>query len=594
MLTLEDIEQELASRGLGAEGLQFAGTTGRSATNNNPLNLEYRPGSYQDKYGAELEPQPRGGSKPRFAKFPNMMAGYLAGLDQIRLDQSPQRGHTLASFVNKFAPPHENPTQQIVTQYAKALGVTPDTPLAEIPPEKLIVPMLARESSTRIVGPREKDIFNALLAKRTAPTQRAFQPYQIAAAGEQIPGPPNQGVTLADVDAEIAQRGVTSADIDKELAARQQTTTPGGWLDAAQKGLSGALDIVDIPSKYLLRKPLQYLHGQLMEPYRQKSEEEFGQYIQEPGAGAAAPEAFAPLPKQDVFVTPTEIALQGPLFGGIAKQAVNLPVKAAKVLYESAMKMPPKTIPNWLRKKIVETGLEEKIGVSQTGLEKTGDLIRDLNSQVSTIIEDAAAGEKTVDGLDVAKRLSSLKDYYADAPSYLKEPIMETLNNIQTKMILEGQIPLDKAQKMKQVIYELRKKSYGERKGYEIEADKAVARGLKETIAEQVPEISALNARESRLLDLQEVLDRAVNRSRNYDIIRMGDAIGAILGGSMAGPHGAEAGFLLRRLIDTPAMKARLGILLNSLGTNPFTSTAGFRYAAPGATLKPYLEEENK
>ena len=124
------------------------GTTGRSAKNNNPLNLEYRPGSYQDKYGATLEP--RGGGKdrgPRFAAFPNMEAGYLAGLDQIKLDAS--RGHTLATFVNKFAPPHENPTNQLVVQYANSLGVDPNTPLSQIDPQRLMQPMLSRESSTR-------------------------------------------------------------------------------------------------------------------------------------------------------------------------------------------------------------------------------------------------------------------------------------------------------------------------------------------------------------------------------------------------------------------------------------------------------------
>lgn len=132
-----------------SEPIQFSGTTGRSATNNNPLNLEYRPGSYQDKYDAELEPVSRSG-KQRFAKFPTMEMGYQAGIDQIKIDQG--RGHTLASFVNKFAPPHENPTQDIIAQYARATGASADTPLSDIPAEKLIVPMLARESSTKIVG----------------------------------------------------------------------------------------------------------------------------------------------------------------------------------------------------------------------------------------------------------------------------------------------------------------------------------------------------------------------------------------------------------------------------------------------------------
>jgi hypothetical protein len=148
-----DVEEMAAISGVSSpdEGdIQFSGTTGRSRTNNNPLNLEYRPGSYQDKYGAELEPQPRAGSRRRFAKFRSMQDGYNAGLDQIRLDQSSKRNHTLASFVEKFAPRHENPTDELIATYAKQVGARPDTPLSEIAPEKLIVPMLARESSTRI------------------------------------------------------------------------------------------------------------------------------------------------------------------------------------------------------------------------------------------------------------------------------------------------------------------------------------------------------------------------------------------------------------------------------------------------------------
>ena len=144
--------------------LKFFGTTGRSAKNNNPLNLEYRPGSYQDKYGAEPEPTHNG----RFAKFPTIEAGYLAGLDQIKLDAS--RGHTLSSFVNKFAPPHENPTNDLIVQYGKATGANADTPLSEIDSKKLIDVMLARESSTKVGRSNNDNTLNTL-GKLIGPTK---------------------------------------------------------------------------------------------------------------------------------------------------------------------------------------------------------------------------------------------------------------------------------------------------------------------------------------------------------------------------------------------------------------------------------------
>ena len=166
--------------GIETDELNFTGTTGRSMTNNNPLNLEYRPGSYQDKYGAILEPVSKSG-KQRFAKFATMEDGYNAGIDQIKLDAS--RGHTLASFVNKFAPPHENPTNQIIQQYADAIGANPDTLLSQINPEKLMVLMLARESSTKIAGKSNPYMVTepgaAALEKKADATAMDVNPYMI-------------------------------------------------------------------------------------------------------------------------------------------------------------------------------------------------------------------------------------------------------------------------------------------------------------------------------------------------------------------------------------------------------------------------------
>ena len=127
---------------------QITGTTGRSAKNNNPFNLEYRPGSYQDKYGATLEPTGGGHDKgPRFGKYPTMEAGYLAGIEQIKMDA--KKGKTLGQFTRKFSPDFENPTPQLIAQYSNAVGASPDTPLSQIDPQNLAQPMLARESSTR-------------------------------------------------------------------------------------------------------------------------------------------------------------------------------------------------------------------------------------------------------------------------------------------------------------------------------------------------------------------------------------------------------------------------------------------------------------
>jgi hypothetical protein len=51
------------------------------------------------------------------------------------------------------------------------------------------------------------------------------------------------------------------------------------------------------------------------------------------------------------------------------------------------------------------------------------------------------------------------------------------------------------------------------------------ARGLKEELAVQFPELKQLNARGSQLFDLQPVLEKAVNRIGNHQLIGVGTPI---------------------------------------------------------------------
>lgn len=104
--------------------------------NNNPGNLRY--------VGQAGAKQGKGG----FAAFSTPEAGVKALSSQIKLDTS--RGHTLASFINKYAPPVENNTSVYLQQAAKALGVSPSTKLASIDHNALLRFMAKKESSTII------------------------------------------------------------------------------------------------------------------------------------------------------------------------------------------------------------------------------------------------------------------------------------------------------------------------------------------------------------------------------------------------------------------------------------------------------------
>lgn len=111
-------------------------TSSLAYKNNNPGNLRFvGQAGASDGYGG-------------FAKFPTPEAGVQALANQIKLDTS--RGHTLASFINKYAPPNENDTNQYLSSIMKMVGVGKNTPLAQINQDKLLKAIALQESSTKI------------------------------------------------------------------------------------------------------------------------------------------------------------------------------------------------------------------------------------------------------------------------------------------------------------------------------------------------------------------------------------------------------------------------------------------------------------
>ncbi len=98
------------------------GTLG--ARNNNPGNLMFagQPGATQGEGG--------------FARFPTPEAGQQALLAQIQLDSS--RGMTFGQYIEKYAPKKAgNDTAAYIRNGVAALGIDPNTPLAQVDPQKL-------------------------------------------------------------------------------------------------------------------------------------------------------------------------------------------------------------------------------------------------------------------------------------------------------------------------------------------------------------------------------------------------------------------------------------------------------------------------
>lgn len=270
-------------------------------------------------------------------------------------------------------------------------------------------------------------------------------------------------------------------------------------------------------------------------------------------------------------------AITKPL-GNAATKALLLGKTPAEA-YESALR-PSVTIDAATKANAVRAGLENAIPLSKAGLEKIGDRIDELNQAVKDQI--ATDPTRPIDPNAVATRADQAKARFAkqvnaggdlaaiDASKqqFLTEQGATSGNPAPPMNAID-------AQEMKQGTYEVLKGKFGEQGSAAVEAQKALARGLKEEIATQFPEISGLNSAESKLLDLQPLVERAVNRMTNQGMFRLGT--GAVAGTvkALGGSNKiAATAAVLKQVLDDPMIKSRLAIALSKGGQIPYSQAA--------------------
>lgn len=239
--------------------------------------------------------------------------------------------------------------------------------------------------------------------------------------------------------------------------------------------------------------------------------------------------------------------------------------KTPQAAYQSALK-PSTTLSEAEKANVVQTGLDYKIPVTSKGLDKLGALIDDVNSKIKAVVDSAP--NRPINKFAVASRLQDTANKFKTQVSPTAD--MNAISDVGNDFLdtAPNPIPAAQAQAMKQGTYRaLGDKAYGELKGASIEAQKSLARGLKEELAAQFPELKNLNAADSRLLDLQPVLERAVNRIGNHQLIGIGTPIaaGAVKAVTTSGKLGAVAG-IMKAVLDNPNIKSRLAIALNKSG----------------------------
>lgn len=266
--------------------------------------------------------------------------------------------------------------------------------------------------------------------------------------------------------------------------------------------------------------------------------------------------------------------------GGAARAA--LLGKTPEQAYQSALK-PSTTIAPAKVARMVQTGLEQGIPVSPAGLDKLQVLMNDLNKKIAN--EIGTGQGKTVDPQAVAQRADAVKQKFTNQVNPTAD--LQAIEDSKQEFLANNQGPINAAdaQAMKQGTYkQLSAKAYGEMKSATIEAQKALARGLKEELAKAFPELNELNAADGKLMDLKPVLEKAIQRQANHQLGGIGTPITAGAAKAVTGSNAAAAVTgMLKALVDNPVIKSRLAIAISKRGAT--LPTANARIAAYSAAL---------
>ena len=228
---------------------------------------------------------------------------------------------------------------------------------------------------------------------------------------------------------------------------------------------------------------------------------------------------------QAAMVNPEDAPMGAALGGGVplaAKAGGELGKMASKGmrsvsedLMTSALKPTLKQKQTGEAAKAVKTLLDEGLNVTGSGVESLKSRISDLNNQIEGKI---AYSNAMVDRPTVMSALNPVKDKFGNQVSRTAD--LGSIQNVADDFAnhpswIFDKMPVQAAQEIKQGTYRVLDGKYGQLGSAETEAQKALARGLKEAIADAVPEVRQLNSKESDLIKALKVTERRVLMDAN-------------------------------------------------------------------------------
>lgn len=319
-----------------------------------------------------------------------------------------------------------------------------------------------------------------------------------------------------------------------------------------------------------------------------------GGILGQKGAHAGA-EALGATPDQADLVGDV-----GSFAGGYAGSKVpNVAARAALLgrtpeeAYQSALK-PSTTIPPAKVQKIVQTGIKNEIPVSEAGSEKLQSLLEDLQDKVTQEIGNGKG--RTVDPNAVANRTDSLKKEFANQVN--PDADLKAIDASKEEFLRNNGVPIPAAdaQAMKVGTYkQLGNKAYGELGSATMESQKALARGIKEELEIQFPELHDLNAAEGSLYDLKPVLEKAIQRQGNHQLLGIGTPIVAGATKAVTKSSGlAAVAAAIKAVVDNPVVKSHLAIALDKAGVSPGVAQSRIQSYVGGLAASSANDEQSE
>ena len=227
---------------------------------------------------------------------------------------------------------------------------------------------------------------------------------------------------------------------------------------------------------------------------------------------------------------------------------------------------------------------EGGIPLSPEGAAKIQGALGDLRQVIADKARAAAQTGITIDPKAVMQRLDEAYNRYGMQvnPDQDLRDISKVADNFTANN--PGPIPADQAQAMKVGSNILNASKYGKVSTAQVEAEKALTRGIKEELEAQIPELGSLNAQQAKLMNLDGILGPAVNKYLN--------STGFIGDLKTTDPTSAA----IRAVLANPVVKARAARMIDMARGNPgqvagSAGTGASRVGALIAGLQPQQQQ---